>query len=61
VPDAFVDAVTLAGTVEDVATCVRRMAQQGIKHIMVYPQAPDGDVERVLTCFAQEVIPKVRA
>src|SRR5215475_15930010 len=48
VPDAFVEAVTLAGTVEDVATCVRRMAQQGIKHIMVYPQVPDGDVERVL-------------
>jgi len=60
VPDAFVDAVTLAGTVEDVATCVRRMAQQGIKHIMVYPQAPDGDVERVLTSFAHEVIPSVR-
>jgi hypothetical protein len=34
--------------------------QQGIKHIMVYPQAPDGDVERVLTSFAHEVIPRVR-
>ena len=44
-PDTFVDAVTLAGTVEDVATCVQRMAQQGIKHIMIYPQAPDGDVD----------------
>jgi alkanesulfonate monooxygenase SsuD/methylene tetrahydromethanopterin reductase-like flavin-dependent oxidoreductase (luciferase family) len=61
VPDAFVEAVTLAGTVEDVATCVQRMTQQGIKHIMVYPQAPDGDVERVLTSFAHEVLPKVRA
>ena len=37
------------------------MAQQGIKHIMIYPQAPDGDVEHVLTCFAHEVIPRVRA
>jgi len=36
------------------------MAQQGIKHIMVYPQAPDGDVERILTSFAQEVLPRVR-
>jgi alkanesulfonate monooxygenase SsuD/methylene tetrahydromethanopterin reductase-like flavin-dependent oxidoreductase (luciferase family) len=61
VPDAFVDAVTLAGTVEDVATCVQRMAQQGIKHIMIYPQAPDGDVEHVLTSFAHDVIPRVRA
>jgi len=60
VPDAFVEAVTLAGTVEDVATSVQRMAQQGIKHIMVYPQAPDGDVERILTSFAQEVLPRVR-
>jgi len=61
VPDAVVEAVTLAGTVEDVATCAQRMAQQGIKHIMVYPQAPDGDVERVLTSFAYAVIPRVRA
>jgi len=61
VPDAFVDAVTLAGTVEEVAACVRRMAQQGIKHVMVYPQAPDGDVESVLASFAHEVIPRVRA
>jgi len=44
-----------------VATCVQRMVQQGIKHIMVYPQAPDGDVGRVLTSFAHEVIPRVRA
>ena len=61
VPDAFVDAVTLAGTVEEVAACVRRMAQQGIKHVMVYPQAPDGDVESVLASFAHEVMPRVRA
>ena len=61
IPDAFVDAVTLAGTVEEVAACVRRMAQQGIKHVMVYPQAPDGDVESVLASFAHEVIPRVRA
>jgi hypothetical protein len=47
--------------VEDVVACVRRMAQQGIKHVMVYPQAPDGDVERILTSFAQEVLPRVRA
>ena len=53
--------MTLAGTVEDVAACVRRMTQQGIKHVMVYPQAPDDDIESVLTSFAQEVMPRVRA
>lgn len=43
------------------AACVRRMAQQGIKHVMVYPQAPDGDIESVLTSFAYEVMPRVRS
>ena len=60
VPDPSADAVTLAGTVEGVAACVRRMAQQGVRHVMIYPQAPDGDVERVLTSFAREVMPRVR-
>ena len=49
-----------SSVVEEVAACVRRMAQQGIKHIMVYPQAPDGDVESVLASFAHEVMPRVR-
>ena len=60
VPDNFVDAMTLAGTVEDVATQVVRLVQQGVTHVMVYPIAPDGDVERILRSFAHEVMPRVQ-
>ena len=60
VPDTFVDAVTLAGTVEDVATTVVRLAQQGVTHVMIYPIASDGDVERIMRSFAREVMPRVQ-
>jgi 5,10-methylenetetrahydromethanopterin reductase len=60
VPDNFVDAITLAGTVEDVAAQVVRLAQQGVTHVMIYPIAPDGDVERILRSFAHEVMPQVQ-
>jgi 5,10-methylenetetrahydromethanopterin reductase len=60
VPDAFVEAITLAGTVEDVTAQVVRLARQGVTHVMVYPIAPDGDVERILRRFAHEVMPQVQ-
>ncbi len=60
VPDAFVDATTLAGTVEAVTDRVVRLAQRGINHIMVSPIAPDGDVEHMLTRFARDVMPRVK-
>jgi 5,10-methylenetetrahydromethanopterin reductase len=60
VPDAFVDAITLAGTVEEVTARVVRMVQHGVKHVMIYPLAPDGDVERIIRSFAREVMPRVR-
>jgi 5,10-methylenetetrahydromethanopterin reductase len=60
VPDAFVEAMTLAGTVADVAAQVVRLAQQGVTHVMVYPIAPDGDVEQILRRFAHEVMPRVQ-
>jgi hypothetical protein len=60
VPDAFVDALTLAGTVEDVADCVVRMVLAGVTHVMIAPMAPEGDVERTLRRFAAEVMPSVR-
>jgi 5,10-methylenetetrahydromethanopterin reductase len=60
VPDTFVDAITLAGTVDDVSERVVRMVQHGIRHLMIYPIAPDGNVERLITDFAQEVMPRVR-
>ncbi|MCZ6872149.1 MAG: LLM class flavin-dependent oxidoreductase [bacterium] len=59
VPDTFVDATTLAGTIEEVAHNVVRMAQRGVNHIMVSPIAPDGDVESILTRFARDVMPRV--
>jgi alkanesulfonate monooxygenase SsuD/methylene tetrahydromethanopterin reductase-like flavin-dependent oxidoreductase (luciferase family) len=60
VPDAFVDAITLAGTVEDVAAKVVRLVQQGITHVMIYPISPDGDVELVIHSFARDVVPRVQ-
>ncbi|MGQ4809581.1 hypothetical protein NKDENANG_03002 [Candidatus Entotheonellaceae bacterium PAL068K] len=60
VPEAFVDAITLAGTVADVATRVVRMVQHGVRHITLYPLAPDGNVERVISSIAQQVMPRVR-
>jgi 5,10-methylenetetrahydromethanopterin reductase len=57
VPDAFVDATTLAGTVEEVVSRVVRMVQGGIKHVMINPVAPDGDVERIIQSFAHDVVP----
>jgi 5,10-methylenetetrahydromethanopterin reductase len=60
VPDAFVDAITLAGTVEDVTAKVVNIVRQGVTHVMIYPIAPDGDVERIIRSFACEVVPRVR-
>jgi 5,10-methylenetetrahydromethanopterin reductase len=60
IPDAFVDAMTLAGTVEDIAAQVVRLVQHGVTQVMVYPIAPDGDVERILRSFAREVMPRVQ-
>lgn len=59
VPDSFVDAMTLTGTVDEVTTRVLDMVQRGIKHVMIYPIAPDGDVERIIQRFAHEVVPRV--
>jgi 5,10-methylenetetrahydromethanopterin reductase len=60
IPDEFVDAITLAGTVDQVATQVIRMIRHGVTHVMIYPMAPDGNVEDVITDFAQKVMPAVR-
>jgi 5,10-methylenetetrahydromethanopterin reductase len=59
VPDTLVDAITLAGTVEDVTARVVRMIQGGVTHIMINPLAPDGEVERIIRGFAHEVMPQV--
>ncbi|MEJ2558634.1 MAG: LLM class flavin-dependent oxidoreductase [Anaerolineae bacterium] len=60
IPDEFVDAITLAGTVDQVSTQVIRMIRLGVTHVMIYPMTPDGNVEDVITDFAQKVMPAVR-
>jgi 5,10-methylenetetrahydromethanopterin reductase len=61
VPDAFVDAVTLAGPSEEVAAGVIRLARQGVTQFMLYPVSPDGRIELVIERFQREVMPRVRA
>lgn len=57
VPDAFVDALTLAGPVETVAAGVARMQRAGITQFVLYPMAPDRRIERTIERFAGEVLP----
>jgi 5,10-methylenetetrahydromethanopterin reductase len=59
VPDTFVDALTLAGTVEEVTRHVVRLGQAGVTHVMISPIAPDGDIEQIIRRFAHEVMPRV--
>ena len=61
VPDALVDAMTLAGTVDEISRRVVQMVQRGVTHVMIYPMAPDGDVERIIRSFAHDVVPRVQA
>ena len=59
VPDAFVDAVTLAGTIEEVAGRVLQLQQLGITHVLINPLAPDDHIEQVIHTFAHEVMPRI--
>jgi len=60
VPDAFVDAVTLAGSAADVAKGVARLARSGIGQLMVYPVASQGSIVGTIERFQTEVMPAVR-
>ncbi len=60
VPDELVDAVTLAGSPEDVARGVARLAREGITQLMVFPLAVDGRIETTIERFQQDVMPRVR-
>jgi len=60
VPDAFVDAVTLAGSAAEVATGVARLARSGIGQLMVYPVASQGSIAGTIERFQTEVMPAVR-
>ena len=60
VPDAMVDAVTLAGPPREVADGVIRLARGGMGQLMVYPLGPGGRIETTLERFQTDVMPLVR-
>jgi 5,10-methylenetetrahydromethanopterin reductase len=60
VPDAFVDAVALAGPPAEIARGVVRLARHGIGQLMIYPIATDGDIASTIERFQTEVMPAVR-
>jgi 5,10-methylenetetrahydromethanopterin reductase len=60
VPDAFVDAVTLAGSAAQVAKGVTRLVRSGIGQLVVYPVASQGSIVSTIEQFQTEVMPAVR-
>jgi 5,10-methylenetetrahydromethanopterin reductase len=62
VPDRFVDALALAGTVEEVAARVVALGRAGVGRIIVHPfAAPGRSVDDTIRAFAEEVAPRARA
>jgi 5,10-methylenetetrahydromethanopterin reductase len=61
ITDRMVDALTLAGTVEEVGERVVALGRAGIGQIMIHPFAPpDGGVDDTIRRFGQEVLPAAR-
>ena len=60
VPDAFVDACTLTGPPEVIASELVRLSRSGIAEVVIYPLAVDGRVETTIERFQAEVMPPVR-
>jgi 5,10-methylenetetrahydromethanopterin reductase len=61
ITDAVVDAVTLAGTVEEVTERVVALGRAGVGQIIIYPFAPpDGSVDDTVRRFGQDVLPAAR-
>ena len=61
ITDRMVDAITLAGTVEEVAERVVALGRVGIGQIMIHPFAPpDGSVDDTVRRFGQDVLPAAR-
>ncbi|MBV8850812.1 MAG: hypothetical protein JOZ16_14650, partial [Methylobacteriaceae bacterium] len=60
ITDRQVDALTLAGTVDEVATHIAELKRAGIANIIVRPLAPKGGtVEDVIVAFGTQVMPRV--
>jgi 5,10-methylenetetrahydromethanopterin reductase len=61
VTDRVVDALTLAGTVEEAAERVAALGRAGIGQVMIYPfPPPGGTVEDTIRRFGEEVVPRAR-
>lgn len=61
ITDRFVDALALAGTVDEVTEHVVALGRAGIGQVMIYPfAAPGGTVEDTMRRFAEQVIPEAR-
>ena len=62
VPEEFVDAFAWAGTPDEVATKITRIAEMGIRRFGTWVLAPPGGgIESVIQLIAEEVMPRVRA
>ncbi len=61
IPDEYVDALTLAGSPEQVAASIARMAGRGVTHVAIFPVALDASVEQTIQDFARVVMPMVRS
>jgi 5,10-methylenetetrahydromethanopterin reductase len=61
ITDTVVDALTLAGTVDEVTERVVALGRAGVGQIMIYPFAPpDGSVDDTVRRFGQDVLPAAR-
>ena len=61
ITDRVVDALTLAGTVDEVTEHVVALGRAGIGQVMIYPFAPpDGSVDDTVRRFGQDVLPAAR-
>lgn len=61
ITDRVVDALTLAGTVQEVAERLTALGRAGIGQVIVHPFAPPGGtVEDTVQRFAQDAMPRAR-
>ena len=61
IPDRFVDALSLAGTAQEVITRVSALCRAGINRFVIHPLAgPQATVEDTIRSFGEIVIPGVR-
>jgi alkanesulfonate monooxygenase SsuD/methylene tetrahydromethanopterin reductase-like flavin-dependent oxidoreductase (luciferase family) len=61
VPDHIIDAMTLAGTPDEVAQRVGAIVRRGVNQILVRPlPSPEGGINGTLEAFATQVMPVVR-